>query len=131
MKKTGLLLAAIASLITLSSCSETTREAGNAAPSEAANEVETNRLEMGRQLAFDRTRGNCLSCHMISDGEQPGNIGPPLIQMKSRYPDSAVLRAQIWDSTAINPETVMPPYGKNKILTEEEIDMVVDFLLSI
>jgi sulfur-oxidizing protein SoxX len=85
----------------------------------------------GQAIAFDRSAGNCLSCHMIPGGELPGNVGPPLIQMKLRFPDRAVLRAQIWDAAVRNPNTVMPPYGRHNILTEDEIDHVVDFIHSI
>ena len=41
---------------------------------------------------------------------------------------TAKLRAQIWDAMAANAKTSMPPFGKHKILTEEEIDKVVDFV---
>jgi sulfur-oxidizing protein SoxX len=85
----------------------------------------------GQAIAFDRSAGNCLSCHMIPGGELPGNVGPPLIQVKLRFPDRAVLRAQIWDAAVRNPNTVMPPYGRHSILTEDEIDHVVDFIHSI
>lgn len=88
----------------------------------------------GRSLAFDRNKGNCLACHAIpSDpaAKAPGNIGPPLIGMKSRYPDRARLRAQIWDATVANSKTSMPPFGKNKILTEPEIDRVTDYIFGI
>ena len=87
--------------------------------------------ETGKQLAFDRTKGNCLACHAmptVPDAQQPGNIGPPLVAMSARFPDKAKLRAQIWDAMATHPNTVMPPFGKHKILTEEEIDKVVDFI---
>ena len=85
----------------------------------------------GRSLAFDKKKGNCLACHAIpSDpkAEAAGNIGPPLTNIKSLYPDRAKLRAQIWDATVANPETVMPPFGRNKILTEHEIDLVTDYV---
>ena len=51
--------------------------------------------------------------------------------MKARYPDRAMLREQIWDPTKRNPLTNMPPFGRNKILTEAEIDAVVDYLYSL
>ncbi|MEQ1668823.1 MAG: sulfur oxidation c-type cytochrome SoxX [Sulfuriferula sp.] len=85
----------------------------------------------GKQLAYDRSMGNCLACHAMptqADAESPGTIGPPLIAMKARYPDKAKLRAQIWNSADSNANTVMPPFGKNKILTEAEIDKVTDFI---
>lgn len=85
----------------------------------------------GRSLAFDRAKGNCLACHAIPGepkAESPGNIGPPLVKMKERYPDRAKLRAQIWDATAVNADSVMPPFGRNKILTEQELDLVTDYI---
>ena len=85
----------------------------------------------GRSIAFDKKLGNCLACHAIpSDpkAESPGNIGPPLVNIKERYPDRAKLRAQIWDATVANPNTSMPPFGRNKILTEQEIDLVTDYV---
>lgn len=88
-------------------------------------------IEQGKEIAFDRTKGNCLACHQIEGGQLPGNIGPPLVAMKARFPDKAKLRAQIWDSTKANPNTMMPPFGRHEILTEEEIDNVVEFVYSL
>ena len=51
--------------------------------------------------------------------------------MKDRYSDRAKLRAQIWDATAMNPDSVMPPFGRNKIMTEQEIDLVTDYILGL
>jgi L-cysteine S-thiosulfotransferase len=88
----------------------------------------------GRELAFSTAKGNCLACHQVpgdSDAVTSANIGPPLIGMKDRYADRARLRAQIWDATAFNPATVMPPFGKHKILTESEIDRILDYIASL
>ena len=101
----------------------------NAAEPTAAMLEDT--LERGKAIAFDRNAGNCLSCHMMDDGELPGNSAPPLLQMQLRFPDHALLRAQIWDATVRNPTSVMPPYGRNLVLSEEEIDLVVDYVLSL
>ncbi len=51
--------------------------------------------------------------------------------MKQRYPDKQLLRKRIWDETEFNPYTVMPPFGKHKILTEDEIDQVVDYIYTL
>lgn len=86
---------------------------------------------MGKDLAYDNKKGNCLACHAMptmADAVQPGNSGPPLIAMSARFPDKKVLREQIWDATAHNTATFMPPFGKHKILSEQEIDKVVDFV---
>ena len=82
----------------------------------------------GQKLAFDRSKGNCLTCHAIKGGTLPGSIGPELIDIKSKYPNRADLVAIVSDETLRNPLTVMPPFGRNRILTEKEIEAVVDFL---
>ena len=85
----------------------------------------------GGCLAIDQKKGNCLACHRIEGGTIPGNIAPPLISMPQRFPDNAKLRAQVWDASVANPQTSMPPFGRHKILSEEEIDKVVEFLLTL
>ena len=82
----------------------------------------------GERIAFDRGKGNCLTCHEIKGGDLPGTIGPPLKDIKSKYPDRNELVAIVSDETKRNPQTVMPPFGRNRILTEQEINAVVDFL---
>jgi sulfur-oxidizing protein SoxX len=93
--------------------------------------AEENSVKEGKAVSFDRKSGNCIACHAMGDGDQPGNIGPELVNMKMKYPDKAALRNQIWDATTVNPNTIMPPFGKHKILTEEEIDKVVEFLYTL
>ena len=84
--------------------------------------------EQGKELAFDRRKGNCLACHAIPDGVSPGNIGPPLIVMNKRFASKEALRAQIWDATKANPDTIMPPFGRHMILTEDEINKITEFV---
>jgi L-cysteine S-thiosulfotransferase len=87
--------------------------------------------EVGKQIALDRSKGNCLACHAmpgIPENVQPGNFGPPLIAMKARFPSLDLLRKRVWDETIFNQNTTMPPFGKHKILTENEIDHVVEFI---
>lgn len=85
-------------------------------------------LPDGEKLAFDRGKGNCLTCHVIKGGDAPGNVGPPLADVKERFPDRKALFAIIFDETKRNPQTVMPPFGRNLILTDEEINSIIDFL---
>ena len=82
----------------------------------------------GQKLAFDRGKGNCLTCHVIKGGDLPGTIGPELKDIKSKYPDRNELVAIIFDETKRNPQTMMPPFGRNRNLTEQEISAIVDFL---
>ena len=88
-------------------------------------------VEKGKAVAFDRKKGNCLACHMTGDGTLPGNIGPPMIGMKARFPDKAKLRAQIWDATVANPNTIMIPFGRNRVLSEEEIDQIIEYVYTL
>ncbi|MEO1766236.1 sulfur oxidation c-type cytochrome SoxX [Thiobacter aerophilum] len=93
--------------------------------------AEEKKEETGQDIAFNNRKGNCLACHSIPGDPKAvtiANIGPPLIAMKARFPDKSKLRAQIWDATAANPYTSMPPFGKHKILSEQEIDKVVDYV---
>ena len=84
-------------------------------------------VDEGRKLAFDRGKGNCLVCHVIKGGDNPGTIGPQLSDMKNKYKRDELF-AIVFDETKRNPLTVMPPFGRNRILTEKEINAIVDFL---
>ncbi|MDH5256696.1 MAG: sulfur oxidation c-type cytochrome SoxX [Gammaproteobacteria bacterium] len=99
--------------------------------SSAANASEASAIDEGKKIAFHRKKGNCLACHAIADGKLPGNIGPPLVNMKDRFPDKSKLKDQIWDATANNPNSIMPPFGKHNILSKDELDKVVDFIYSL
>ena len=57
-----------------------------------------------------------------------GDIGPPLENMRARFPDRKRLFDQIWDASAFNVDSMMPPYGRQQILTEAEINAIIDFL---
>ena len=96
-----------------------------------AKEEAVNPLQEGKQLSFERKKGNCLACHMIKDGTAPGNIAPPLIVMKTRFPDREVLKSQISDASKNNPETIMPLFGRYEVLSEDELEKVVDYIHSL
>ena len=93
--------------------------------------ADENAVEQGKKVAFDRQAGNCLSCHLIEGGEATGNLGPPLIAMKARFPDRQKLRDIIWDITESRPETMMPPFGRYKIISEQDIDDIVEYLYTL
>ena len=85
-------------------------------------------LAKGKEIAFDRKKGNCLACHQIEGGSLAGNIGPPLIAMKARFPDYDKLRAQIDDARKNNPNTIMIPFGPHAVMSAKEIDLVTTFI---
>ena len=92
---------------------------------------ETAAIAAGRAIAHDVYKGNCLGCHQIPGDPAAvslANIGPPLVSMRQRFPKRAVLREQLWDSTVRNPDSVMPPFGRHRILSDEEIDLVLDYI---
>ncbi|MFK5986724.1 MAG: sulfur oxidation c-type cytochrome SoxX [Pseudomonadota bacterium] len=92
---------------------------------------EATSVERGQEIAFTRKLGNCLACHEIPGGVSGGNIAPPLIAMKSRFPDKTKLRSQIWDPRVNNPDTSMLPFGAHKILNERQIDDLVEYLYTL
>jgi sulfur-oxidizing protein SoxX len=86
----------------------------------------------GKKLAFSRSKGNCLACHMIKGGTLPGNIGPALIAMKLRYPDKQKLRDKIWGKPELEVKySMMPPFGRHAILSEDEIDKIVEYIYTL
>ena len=85
-------------------------------------------IEAGKKVAFNKKKGNCLACHAISGGKLAGNIGPPLVAMKARFPDFEVLKNQISDPRVKNPNTIMPPFGPHGIITSSEIRMIAKFI---
>lgn len=95
-----------------------------------ASAEEASVVEQGKKIAFDKKKGNCLACHDIKGGKLPGNIGPPLVQIKGRY-DKASLKKQITDARSVNPITIMPPFGPHEILSKSEIDKIVEFIYTL
>lgn len=88
----------------------------------------------GRALFIAERKGNCSACHKTPTDvslKSASGIGPPLESIRQKYPgvaDRARLRDAIVDLSKREPGTIMPPYGKHRILTETEIDAVVAYL---
>lgn len=100
-------------------------------PQLAAAEDKPSMVELGKKVAEDRKKGNCFACHAYEGATMAGNIGPPLVAMKARFPDKSKLRAQLWDPEKANPDTLMPPYGKYGIISSDEVDQVVEWLYTL
>jgi len=130
MKK--IIFLAILGALLLQGC-KTAPESANAATAAPAAEVkkEAKPIEMDAvKIMTDPNIGNCTACHAIPAVPSlvAGDMGPPFIGMKGRFPDIAKLRTAIADQKAISPQTIMPPFGRNKILTPEQIDVVAQYI---
>lgn len=84
----------------------------------------------GQALANERSKGNCVACHLLKGAEQPGSKGPDLTTYGTWGRSDAETYALVYDMRSRNPDTVMPPAGTNQILTEQELRDVVAFLQS-
>jgi L-cysteine S-thiosulfotransferase len=136
--KKALALFGVVTLLTTGAVMAPVAHAGSYPSEKGCSKLESPTLEQeGWCLAINRRKGNCLGCHTMivnpwPDGFPPGgNLAPPLVAMKERFPETWKLRGQIYDATAVNPASRMPPFGKHKVLTEDEIDAIVAFLLTI
>ena len=102
--------------------------------------------EKGKQLVIDRSKGNCLACHImpITEEEFHGQVGPPLHCVAMRY-NQGQLRARLVDATLYNPNTIMPGYYRHPennyrlakayqgktLLTAQEVEDLVAFIVSL
>lgn len=93
-----------------------------------ASAQESSVVKEGKQLTFDRKKGNCLACHQIEGGNLAGDAGPPLVAIQARFPNKEALFNQIYDPTRANPDTFMPPFGRHGILSREEIRKIVEYV---
>ena len=87
--------------------------------------------QKGRELAFSRKQGNCLACHQMGDADQPGNVGPALQNISIRYPNKQDVYDRIWDPMKFNPIVSMPPFGRNRILTDEQIRLITEYVYTL
>lgn len=127
--KRKLLVAMIGATAMLQACSTAT---GPSAPIAVAQAGTPAKVEMNAKVLVENNNlGNCFACHAVPNHPDivAGNIGPPFVAMKARFPDRSKLRAVIFDEQANNPDTIMPPFGRNKVLTAEQIDAIADYIL--
>ena len=79
----------------------------------------------------DRPNDKAGATNDIAGGKLPGNIGPPLVAMKARYPDVEKLKSQISDARKNNPNTIMIPFGPHSVLSAKEIDLITKFIYTL
>ena len=99
----------------------------------------------GRAIVTNRHVGLCLLCHSGPFPEErfQGTLAPDLKGAGSRWSEGQ-LRLRIVDSSRVNPATIMPAYHRTDglvrvapawrgkpILTAEEIEDVVAFLMTL
>ena len=99
----------------------------------------------GRQIVANRQVGLCLLCHTAPIPEErfQGDLAPDLKGVGSRMSE-AQIRERIVDPSRANPDTIMPAYYKTDgltrvapayqgktILTAEQIDDVVAYLVTL
>jgi len=99
----------------------------------------------GRRIVLERDGGDCTICHAmpLPQREFHGTVGPPLDGIGSRA-TAGVLRLRLVDPKAFNAETIMPAYykveglhrvlhryGAKPILTAQQIEDVIAYLLTL
>ena len=99
----------------------------------------------GRSIVLNRAVGLCLLCHSGPFPEErfQGNLAPDLKGTGARW-SAEQLRMRMVDSRKLNPDTIMPAYyaldGLNRVapaydgkplLTAEQIEDVVAFLVTL
>lgn len=99
----------------------------------------------GRAIVTNRQVGLCLLCHFGPFPEErlQGTMAPDLAGAGARWSEGQ-LRLRVVDASRINPDTIMPPYYRieglqrvapnfrgKPILTAEEVEDVVAFLVTL
>jgi L-cysteine S-thiosulfotransferase len=100
---------------------------------------------LGRKIVLDRQVGLCLLCHNGPFPEErfQGDLAPDLTGVGARLSPGQI-RLRIVDSGRVNPQTIMPAYFRTDgltrvapafrgkpVLTAEEIEHVVAFLVTL
>jgi sulfur-oxidizing protein SoxA len=76
-------------------------------------------------------KGHCIACHQVPAGSGPktrADLGPALEGARMRALGKPGIRAAIVDPMVANSTTVMPPFGRHRLLDSAEIERLVDYL---
>lgn len=96
----------------------------------AAMAVDAELAAEGKKIAENRKKGNCFTCHAYTGAHLAGNIGPALNGISKRKSRKEIYD-QIWDATAANPNSSMPPFGKYEALSAAEVNAVTEWVLTL
>jgi sulfur-oxidizing protein SoxX len=83
------------------------------------------------QLFAAPAKGHCAACHQLPEGigaASRNDVGPRLEGTRMRLLGKDGLREILKDPAVRNPDTVMPPYGRHRLLDAREIERLVEFL---
>ncbi len=85
-------------------------------------------IKLGKETYMNKSKGNCLACHALTGAgiDQEGNMGPNLANFAS-LPDEYFYN-KIWDPNKNNPNSMMPPLGRNHRVTDQEIKAIIAFV---
>ena len=77
--------------------------------------------------------GNCYACHQMAPAELSyGTIGPSLLgygrDRRFAAAESRAAYAKIWNAQSVMPCSMMPRFGHNGVLTEQQIKDSVSYL---
>ncbi len=85
-------------------------------------------LQQGKSLTIEY----CQACHYFEGSDQAGTVGPPFIAMKPRFPERQKLQNIIYDPhVASKPHSMMPPFGRNGLLSGDEIELIMNYLYTL
>jgi sulfur-oxidizing protein SoxX len=76
-------------------------------------------------------KGYCIACHQLPAGAGPevrNDVGPRLEGSRMRSLGKDRLRQIIDDASKANPDSIMPPFGRHRILDAREIASLAEFL---
>ena len=88
----------------------------------------------GAELFARADKGHCSACHQVPPGAGPAtrsDVGPKLDGGRMRALGRERLRSLLTDPMASNPDTLMPPFGRHRILDAAEIERVIDYLYAL
>jgi L-cysteine S-thiosulfotransferase len=86
------------------------------------------------ELFVRADKGNCIACHQLPEGAGPAtraDVGPRLEGTRMRALGKSAVRQALVDPMPANPDTIMPPFGRHRLLDAAEIDRLVDFLVAL